>query len=79
MVGLVVTLLPTSIISRHGLGFRGDHPVMEIVPNKALSLSLSLSLSRGLCGRVGPRTNVRVAGGVSGAEHNYVREFRGKS
>ena len=37
---------PHRATQRLSAGRARDHPVMEIVPNKALSLSLSLSLSR---------------------------------
>ena len=39
---MTVTARPLSA----GPGHARDHPVMEIVPNKALSLSLSLRVSR---------------------------------
>ena len=37
---------PHRAMQRLSPGRARDHPVMEIVPNKALSLSLSLSLSQ---------------------------------
>jgi len=39
-------LRDTTSKQRLSAGRARDHPVMEIVPNKALSLSLSLSLSQ---------------------------------
>jgi len=56
-------------VQRLGLGRLGrarDHPVMDIVPNKALSLSLSLSESLSLSLSLGLRLELRLLGLRSG-------------